>query len=79
VADIGGAVGVIGNKSLAWRNGDRLLQQKAMLRELQRTCASFRAGLEGKVMQNLLLGVSIGLLGALAVLTARYVAAVLAG
>jgi hypothetical protein len=30
-------------------------------------------------MQNLLLGVGIGLLGALAVLTSRYVAAVLAG
>jgi hypothetical protein len=30
-------------------------------------------------MQNLLLGVSIGLFGVLAVLTARYVAAVLAG
>jgi hypothetical protein len=30
-------------------------------------------------MQNLLLGVGIGLVGTLAVLTARYVAAVLAG
>jgi hypothetical protein len=31
------------------------------------------------MMQNLLLGVAIGLVGTLAVLTARYVAAVLAG
>jgi hypothetical protein len=38
-----------------------------------------RAVGEGKVMQNLLLGVGIGLFGTLAVLTARYVAAVLAG
>jgi hypothetical protein len=34
---------------------------------------------KGKVMQNLLLGVGIGLVGILVVLTARYVAALLAG
>jgi hypothetical protein len=34
---------------------------------------------KGKVMQNLLLGVGIGLVGTLVVLTARYVAALLAG
>jgi hypothetical protein len=36
-----------------------------------------RAEGEGEVMRNLLLGVSIGLFGVLAVLTARYIAAVL--
>jgi hypothetical protein len=34
---------------------------------------------KGNVMQNLLLGVGIGLVGTLVVLTARYVAAVLTG
>ena len=33
---------------------------------------------KGKVMQNLLLGVGIGLVGTLVVFTARYVAALLA-
>jgi hypothetical protein len=34
---------------------------------------------KGKVTQNLLLGVSIGLVGTLVVLTARYIAALLTG
>jgi hypothetical protein len=34
---------------------------------------------KGRVMQNLLLGVGIGLVSTLVVLTARYVAALLAG
>ena len=45
MADIGGAVGVIGSKSLAYRNSDKLLQQKARLRQLQRPNSRLLVGL----------------------------------
>jgi hypothetical protein len=58
--------------SLARRQSSRTLQSDPVLVEL-----GLKA--KGKVMQNLLLGVGIGLVGILVVLTARYVAALLAG
>jgi hypothetical protein len=66
-------------RNLAYRRMDRAAEARTLAPRGHPPPGRDGAEGEGKVMQNLLLGVGIGLLGALAVLTARYVAAVLAG